>query len=284
MALNSKRKPGRLVFVQNGRNTSEPALETVGSDNATVSIDAPAEASPGASTDADIVVQKPSMPANSVGKELSDVAILELGNGQASTRLLAALRAARNGDFTTRLPEGNGLGEIATTFNELISLNQAFSRELGRVSQVVGDEGRLSERVALGAAQGSWGTNVNAVNGMIDNLAKPTTEVARVLTSVAAGDLSQQMALSVNGRPLKGEFLRIGNIVNTMVGQLNTFASEVTRVAREVGTEGKLGGQAQVEGVSGTWKDLTDNVNLMASNLTSQVRNITKVATAISVG
>jgi len=213
----------------------------------------------------------PSTPSNSAIDPLSD-------------SLLNALKAARDGDFTVRLPEDNGLGEIAITFNQLVSLNQEQTDEIARISQVVGEEGQLNARANLGTPKGAWSTTLSSVNQLIDNLAKPTTEVSRVLVAVAAGDLSQQIALNVDGKSLKGEFHRIGTVVNEMVDRLNAFASEVTRVAQEVGTEGKLGGQAKVEGVSGTWKDLTDNVNQMAANLTSQVRNIAKVATAISVG
>src|SRR5437762_211498 len=129
-------------------------------------------------------------------------------------------------------------------------------------------------------ATGSWSECIDSVNTLIADLVQPTTEVARVIGAVAKGDLSQMMALEIEGRPLTGEFLRTAKIVNTMVDQLSTFASEVTRVAREVGTEGKLGGQAQVKGVAGTWKDLTDNVNFTANNLTNQVRNIAEVTTA----
>ena len=125
---------------------------------------------------------------------------------------------------------------------------------------------------------------MRAVNSLIDDLGRPTTEIARVIVAVAEGDLSQHMALEIDGRPLRGEFLRIGRTVNTMVDQLSSFADEVTRVAREVGTEGKLGGQADVRGVAGTWRDLTDSVNTMASNLTSQVRSISQVTTAIAQG
>ena len=204
--------------------------------------------------------------------------------GQLQALLVNALKAVRDGDFTVRLPEDQGLGELAPVFNQLVGQNHNLSVEMGRISQVVGEEGQLTERAALQTAKGSWGTTLDAVNRLINNLAQPTTEVSRVLTAVASGDLSQKMALEVQGKGLQGEFLKIGQVVNTMVDQLNAFASEVTRLAKEVGTEGKLGGQAQVEGVSGTWKDLTDNVNHMASNLTNQVRNIAKVATAISVG
>src|SRR5207302_2472308 len=120
--------------------------------------------------------------------------------------------------------------------------------------------------------EGAWAEGVRAVNSLIDDLGRPTTEIARVIVAVAEGDLSQKMANEIEGRPLRGEFLRIGRAVNTMVDQLSSFAAEVTRVARDVGTEGKLGGQADVRGVSGTWRDLTDNVNQMAANLTNQVR------------
>src|SRR5205814_3492623 len=148
----------------------------------------------------------------------------------------------------------------------------------------IGREGRLTERMTVGTARGAWSTSVDSVNSLIDDLVRPTTEVARVLVAVAEGDLSQKMALKIEGQPVKGEFLRIGTVVNAMVDQLRSFADEVTRVAREVGTEGKLGGQAKVKGVSGTWKDLTDNVNFMASNLTGQVRKIAQVTTAVAKG
>src|SRR6202051_610787 len=142
----------------------------------------------------------------------------------------------------------------------------------------------MTERATLSGANGAWATSIDSVNSLIDDLVRPTTEVARVIVAVAEGDLSQKMALEIEGRPLKGEFARIGTTVNSMVDQLNSFASEVTRVAKEVGTEGKLGGQADVKGVSGTWKDLTDNVNHLAGNLTAQVRNIAKVTTAVAKG
>src|SRR5205823_5395878 len=151
-------------------------------------------------------------------------------------------------------------------------------------STVVGKEGKTAQRATLDGAGGTWASSVGAVNTLIVDLMQPTTEVARVIGAVANGDLAQTMALEIDGRPLTGEFLRTAKTVNTMVDQLGAFASEVTRVAREVGTEGKLGGQARVRGVSGTWKDLTDSVNLMASNLTNQVRNIADVTTAVANG
>ena len=253
MTTYKKRKPGRLVFFQDQEGNNSELEEMV-------------------------TQEEFKAPSKSSGSEANtrDMPSLEL--------LLDGLKAARDGDFTVRLPENNGLGEVATVFNQMISLNQNFADEMGRIRQVVGEEGKLTERATLKGAKGSWVDSINSVNGLIDNLAQPTAEVARVLEAVATGDLSQKIALEVKGKPLKGEFRRIGIIVNTMVTQLNAFADEVTRVAKEVGTDGKLGGQAQVEGVSGIWKDLTDNVNLMAANLTDQVRNIAKVATAISVG
>src|ERR1022692_1231005 len=142
----------------------------------------------------------------------------------------------------------------------------------------------MHERASVGPAKGSWAMGMASLNQLIADLVAPTNEVARVITAVARGDLSQKMVLEIEGRPVRGEFLRIGTTVNSMVDQLNSFAAEVTRVAKEVGTEGKLGGQADVKGVSGTWKDLTDNVNFMAGNLTKQVRGIIKVVTAVANG
>src|SRR2546425_5882387 len=163
-------------------------------------------------------------------------------------------------------------------------MNERVADEFERVGRVVGKEGKLLERACLKDARGSWGTSVTAVNTLIGDLVQPTIEVARVIGEVAEGNLSRTMPLEIEGRPVKGAFLRMANTINTMVGQLKAFASEVTRVAREVGTDGKLGGQAQVKGVAGVWKDLTDNVKFMASNLTNQVRNIADVTTAVAKG
>jgi HAMP domain-containing protein/CheY-like chemotaxis protein/signal transduction histidine kinase len=200
--------------------------------------------------------------------------------------LLDALEAAKSGDFSARLPEfKNGvLSQIYKAFNQVIELNERHAEEIVRVGRLVGREGRMTERASVKGASGSWETSVQGINALIEDLARPTTEVARVITAVAEGDLTQKMALEIEGTPVKGEFLRIGTTVNTMVDQLGSFAAEVTRVAREVGTEGILGGQANVKGVSGTWKDLTDNVNLLAGNLTTQVRNIALVTTAVANG
>ena len=201
-------------------------------------------------------------------------------------QLLAALMAFKRGDFSARLPEDwTGVsGKIADTFNTVIETNERMTRELERIGRVVGKEGRITQRASLGEVSNSWADAIRCINTLIGDLVQPTSEMARVIGGVAKGNLSQSMATEIEGRPLKGEFLHTAKTVNAMVGQLGAFASEVTRVAREVGTEGKLGGQAKVKGVAGTWKDLTDNVNLMASNLTSQVRNIAAVTTAVANG
>ncbi len=203
----------------------------------------------------------------------------EVGGSLDRRQLLAALQGFKRGSFDVRLPEDwIGLdGKIADAFNDVVARNQRMSRELKRLRRVVGQEGRIAERADIGDVEGSWADSVHCVNALIGDLVHPTRETARVIGAVAKGDLSQTMALEVNGRALEGEFLRTAKTVNTMVNQLSSFASEVTRVAREVGTEGKLGGQAKVKGVAGTWKDLTENVNLMAGNLTAQVRNIAAV-------
>src|SRR5689334_23596173 len=201
-------------------------------------------------------------------------------------RLLNAMRDLRDGDFEIRLPlaEEPLLAEIADAFNSVAKMNERLCREMIRVSTTIGREGQMNDRASIGSVTGGWRTTVDSVNTLITDLASPTTEVARVLSAVAEGDLGQKMVLEIDGKPVQGEFLRIGTTVNTLVDQLGSFANEVTRVAREVGTEGKLGGQAEVPGVAGTWKDLTDNVNTLAGNLTSQVRNIAAVTTAVAKG
>src|ERR1700674_1630633 len=200
--------------------------------------------------------------------------------------ILASLQTMRDGDFSVRLPGAwTGLaGKIADTFNEIVTANQQMANELKRVGQVVGKEGRTRERTRFHQSKGAWGEMEGSVNTLVDDLLRPTTEVTRAIAAVAQGNLTQTVRLDVDGRPLEGEFLRSATIVNTMIQQLGVFTAEVTRVAREVGTDGKLGGQAQVPGVAGTWKDLTDSVNSMASNLTGQVRNIAEVSTAIASG
>ena len=208
------------------------------------------------------------------------------GKSESSPDLLHALQAMRSGDFSVRMT-GDYLGidgKIADTFNEIVAANQRMSQQLERVGHVVGREGKTRQRVKFGLASGSWADMESSVNTLIDDLLWPTREVTRAVAAVAQGDLLQTVQLDVDGRPLGGEFLQSANIVNTMIKQLSVFTSEVTRVAREVGTEGKLGGQAQVPEVTGVWKDLTESVNSMANNLTGQVRNIAEVTIAVANG
>ena len=202
------------------------------------------------------------------------------------TALLTALIALRQGRVDVRLPlDWTGVaGKVADAFNDVVEQNERMAEELARLSRVVGKEGKLSQRLSVGDVGGFWRESVGSVNNLIDDLVHPTIETARVIGAVAQGDLSKKMALDIDDRPLQGEFLRTAKTINTMVDQLGSFASEVTRVAREVGTEGKLGGQAKVKGVAGTWKDLTDSVNSMAGNLTAQVRNVAEVTTAVANG
>src|SRR4051795_1689108 len=225
------------------------------------------------------------------GQSGNGVTVAELAtngvNGTGSHHeLLTALQAMRVGDFSVRM-SGDRLGlegKIADTFNEIAAANQRMAQQLERVGQRVGKEGKTKQRVRFGLSNGAWGEMESSVNTLIDDLLWPTTEVTRAIAAVAQGDLLETVHLDVEGRPLKGEFLRSANIVNTMIKQLSVFTSEVTRVAREVGTEGKLGGQAQVREVTGVWKDLTESVNSMASNLTAQVRNIAEVTIAVANG
>jgi len=214
--------------------------------------------------------------------------------------ILAGLQTMRDGDFSVRLPGSwTGLpGKIADTFNSIVAANQQMAHELKRVGQVVGKEGRTRERTRFHESRGAWGDVgklggqaqvpgvagtwkdlTDSVNSMASNLTGQVRNIAEVATAVASGDLSRKITVDV-----RGEILQLKEAINTMVDQLRSFASEVTRVAREVGTDGKLGGQAVVVGVAGTWKDLTDSVNAMAGNLTAQVRNIAEVTTAVARG
>src|SRR4051812_45362468 len=200
--------------------------------------------------------------------------------------LLKALRAFKRGDFTVRMPLSlTGIdGEIAAAFNDVVELEEIKAAEIARVTEQVGKEGQTGQRMSVPGATGGWAEVIESMNTLVADVGHQINEVARVIGSVAKGDLSQSMVLELDGRPLRGEALRLATMVNTMVAQLNGFAGEVSRVAREVGTAGKLGGQAKVPGVAGVWKDLTDNVNSMAANLTGQVRNIAEVTTAVAKG
>jgi HAMP domain-containing protein/CheY-like chemotaxis protein/GAF domain-containing protein len=213
------------------------------------------------------------------------------GQGQASDeaaleRLLAAARDLGDGNFRRRIVvHGDGIpGQLAAAFNDIAERNQHLVSELLRVRAAVGQEGQLGERVTQDVGPGGWATAVEVVNGLIEDVSRPTIELNRVLGAVAEGDLSQPMELQFDGRPLQGKFAELGNTVNGLLGQLSRFAAEVTRVAREIATEGRLGGQAEVPGVAGTWRDLTESVNFMATNLTDQVRNIAQVTTAVARG
>ncbi len=226
-----------------------------------------------------------------------DVGAAVIGNGDVVAKnghhdasiqrdLLEALTRFRDGDFAVRLPANyTGIdGKIADVFNDVLRVSSRRAGEIARVCHLVGKEGKLKQRMSVPGATGGWADEVVSLNTLIDDLVWPTTEVTRAIGAVAKGDLTQAMALEVDGRALDGEFLRSAQLVNRMIDQLSVFTSEVTRVAREVGTEGKLGGQAQVRGVSGVWKDLTESVNQMAGNLTAQVRNISEVTIAVASG
>ncbi|MGH6980432.1 MAG: HAMP domain-containing protein, partial [Stellaceae bacterium] len=200
--------------------------------------------------------------------------------------ILDALQSIRAGDFSVRLPRDlSGLaGKVADSFNEIVAANERMATQLEEVGTMLGREGRTERRVRLGLSHGAWSGMEASINTLIDDLLWPTDAVTRAIAAVARGDLLQTVPLEVDGRPLKGEFLRSATIVNTMIKQLSVFTSEVTRVAREVGTDGKLGGQAQVTEVTGVWRELTESVNSMASNLTGQVRNIADVTIAVANG
>ncbi|MDB5896408.1 MAG: putative histidine kinase, atypical hybrid, partial [Ramlibacter sp.] len=207
-------------------------------------------------------------------------------SSERTRTLLGSLTELRKGNVQAELPhDWTGLfGKVADGFNDVVAENVRMSQELARLSRVVGKEGKLKERAAMPSAGGFWRDSAESINSLISDLVHPTSEVARVIGAVAQGDLTKSMALEADGRALEGEFLRTAMTINKMVQQLGTFSAEVTRVAREVGTEGKLGGQAEVQGVAGTWKDLTDSVNSMAGNLTAQVRNIAEVTKAVAAG
>ncbi|MFC8462086.1 HAMP domain-containing protein, partial [Streptomyces sp. NPDC057242] len=202
--------------------------------------------------------------------------------GEAELRqLLAGLTAVRDGDFGTRLPDEAGglMGEISSVFNGMVDQLSLFTSEVTRVAREVGTEGTLGGQAEVPGVSGTWADLTDSVNAMAGNLTTQVRDIAHVATAVAKGDLSQKIDVDA-----RGEILELKNTINTMVDQLSSFADEVTRMARDVGTEGILGGQADVKGVSGTWRDLTDSVNSMAGNLTAQVRSIAHVATAVANG
>ncbi|HTB63839.1 MAG TPA: HAMP domain-containing protein, partial [Opitutales bacterium] len=207
-------------------------------------------------------------------------------NDEFLNQLLTTLGAIEDGDFTARLPVNwtGSEGRVADQLNTITARMERFNASLMSLQRKVGQEGKINVRLPVGDSIGNWSEQIEAINTVVDELSQPTIEVGRVIGAVAKGDLAQSMPLELNGRPLKGEYLRTAKLVNSMVGQLGAFSVEVIRVAREVGTEGKLGGQAQVKGVSGVWKELTESVNQMAGNLTAQVRNIAEVTIAVANG
>jgi HAMP domain-containing protein/signal transduction histidine kinase/DNA-binding response OmpR family regulator len=223
---------------------------------------------------------------------MAEVQVRKNGRGAAHSReldqrqLLAALRAFKRGELDVRLPDDlTGVdGQICEAFNDLVQFTSALSSEVSELRQTVGIEGRTHRRLSKSTARGAWANYVTGVNALLDDVTAHTADVARVLTAVAKGDLSQSIDIDGHDNALRGDFLRHAKIVNGMVAQLAAFSSEVTRVAQEVGTEGKLGAQARIRGVAGVWKELTDSVNLMAWNLTAQVREIARVTTAVASG
>jgi HAMP domain-containing protein len=223
---------------------------------------------------------------NGKSKIKIDASSFQFEDAIDNRELLQILGEVRNGNFSVRMPDKMGVsGKICDTLNEIISLNEMLFQELTLARNTIGKQGRLNHRVELPrTARGSWKTGVDSINNLISDLVHPTIEIAHVISSVAKGNLSQEMPLQIGDHLLQGEFGRIAKEVNDMVKQLNLFSMEVTRVAREVGSEGILGGQAKVKGVAGVWKDLTDSVNQMAGNLTGQVRNIAEVTTAVAKG
>ena len=196
------------------------------------------------------------------------------------------MHSVRDGDFDVRLPQHwPGIeGKLAEAFEAIVAANRRMAAELARVGQKVGREGHTRQRMAAANRQGCWAEMEYTVNALIDDLVRPIESMSESMAAVAKGDLTRTVPTEAEGRPLQGEFLRSANIVNRMIEQMSEFSTEVTRVAREVGTEGKLGGQAKVKGVSGVWRDLTDSVNQMANNLTAQVRNIAEVTIAVADG
>ncbi|HEV7329998.1 MAG TPA: HAMP domain-containing protein [Flavisolibacter sp.] len=227
------------------------------------------------------------IPAKKNGKPRKSKELVQDDERLDERELLRVLSDVKNGNFSARMSVDKiGIsGKICDTLNEIIVLNETLVSELNQARSIIGKQGKLNHRVEMPRmARGSWSTASESINSLISDLVHPTIEIAHVISSVAKGNLSQEMPLQIGEHRLQGEFSRIATEVNDMVKQLNLFSMEVTRVAREVGSEGILGGQAKVKGVAGVWKDLTDSVNLMAGNLTAQVRNIAEVTTAVAKG
>ncbi|MDP9041165.1 MAG: HAMP domain-containing protein, partial [Bacteroidota bacterium] len=231
-------------------------------------------------------IQRPSLKKNKAASLIGTYTRYEDSDAVDTRYLLQILTEVKNGNFGVRMPiDQTGLsGKICDTLNEIISLNEQMMLEFTRAGNTIGKQGKLTQRIEVPGLKGAWSTGIDSLNGLVSDLVHPTIQIAHVISSVAKGNLSEEMPLEIGGHNLQGEFARIAKEVNDMVKQLNLFSMEVTRVAREVGSEGKLGGQAKVKGVGGVWKDLTDSVNQMGSNLTAQVRNIAEVTTAVAKG
>ncbi|WP_229837101.1 HAMP domain-containing protein, partial [Dactylosporangium sucinum] len=215
-------------------------------------------------------------------RDLTDNVNFMASNLTSQVRNIAQVSTAvARGDLSQKITvDARGeILELKSTVNTMVDQLSSFADEVTRVAREVGTEGKLGGQAQVTGVAGTWRDLTDNVNFMASNLTSQVRNIAQVATAVARGDLSQKITVDA-----RGEILELKSTVNTMVDQLSSFADEVTRVAREVGTEGKLGGQAQVRGVAGTWRDLTDNVNFMASNLTAQVRNISQVATAVARG
>ncbi|MES2874138.1 MAG: HAMP domain-containing protein [Bacteroidota bacterium] len=201
-------------------------------------------------------------------------------------KLLNVLTQVKNGNLDIRMPvtQAGINGRICEVLNDIIHINQRLVSEISTAEVIIGKKGNLSKRIAMPEAKGEWAKGVNSLNDLITDLTSPALEIAGMINSVANGDLSKQIPLEINGQPLKGEFLRMAKESNQMLSKLQLFSMEVTRVARQVGSEGKLGEQAKIKGVAGVWAELTDSVNQMAGNLTAQVRNVAAVTTAVAKG
>jgi methyl-accepting chemotaxis protein len=213
--------------------------------------------------------------------------ISEVEDGSLDLKeLLNVLSQVKNGKLNVRMPvtQAGISGRICEVLNEIIDMNEQLVTEITTAEKIIGKKGNLSKRIELPEAKGEWAVGVKSLNNLITDLTFPTLEIAGMINSVANGNLSRQIPLEINGQPLRGEFLRIAKESNQMVSQLRLFTMEVTRVARQVGSEGQLGEQAKIKGVAGVWEELTDSVNQMAGNLTAQVRNIATVTTAVAKG
>src|ERR1700712_3230877 len=200
--------------------------------------------------------------------------------------LLKVLSLVKNGKLNVRMPvtQAGINGRICEVLNDIIEMNQRLVAEISSAEVTIGKKGNLSKRIELPDAKGEWASGVTSLNNLIEDLTSPTLEIAGMINSVANGDLSKQIPLEIKGHPLKGEFLRIAKESNQMLSKLQLFSMEVTRVASQVGSEGKLGDEAKIKGVAGVWAELTDSVNQMAGNLTAQVRNVAAVTTAVAKG